>query len=230
MTSWRQVGGDHCTFSSLVLPSHPHTPAVRCPSASKDSKDCQSYAVSAPDTSFTSFTRPRTKMGDQQAVAVDFHLRIWNTYSKSFPGRLSKSCYHPIHPNHLLPLAILICKELKLFPDSFSRSASRTMALLKELWVWPFWSQEPPSKASTPQRGSLLSALEKGCSRSPKSLVVSLTTAASSSFSFSSCPLDPSFCLVCQLLLNLCFYLFMLQQCKYGGKKKDKLVSQEDQL
>lgn len=94
---------------------------------------------------------PGTKMGDQQAVAVDFHLRIWNIYSKSFPGRLSKSCYHPIHPNHLLPLAILLCKELKLFPDSFSRSASRTMALLKELWVWPFWSQEPRAKHPLPR-------------------------------------------------------------------------------
>lgn len=112
-----------------------------------------------------------------------------------------------------LPYTLTIPCLLLCFAKSWNCSQSPSQALrakqwlsCKELLVWPFWSQEPPGKASTPRRGSLLSAVGKGWSRSPKPPGVSLTTAASSSSSFSLCPLDPSFGLVCHLYLNPYFY------------------------
>lgn len=73
---------------------------------------------------------------------------------------------------------------------------------VRSCWYDPFGAKSPQAKHS-PQRVSLHSTVGKGWS---KPLGVSLATAALSSSSFSFCPLEPPFCLVCYLYLNPCFY------------------------
>lgn len=96
-----------------------HTPAVRCPSASLSS----TYPAPVLDPDLTHCPWP-------SSCDSRFPSCICCSCSRSFPGRLSRSCYPATHLNSHT-LCLLPCfAELKLFPEPFPRSASEAMAHL----------------------------------------------------------------------------------------------------
>lgn len=97
-------------------------------------------------------------LSDRPAVATDFPSCVCWTCSRSCPGRLSQSCC-TWTTTHLASYPALQSWNSLQSPSQGLQA--KQWLLCKELLVWPIWRQELPSKAFTPQRGSLLSAAGK---------------------------------------------------------------------